>query len=580
MATSGVDLSISGLASGFDWKTVVSQLADVSRAPEKTLQADQAKIQQRNSAYKNLNTEMSTLSDKIAALKDSTLYGKLLAQSSDSMAATATAATGSAPGVYSFAITQLAKAAVQQGTTNVAAPLSATSDVSSVVVATAGLSTPITAGTFSVNGQQVTVASTDTLQAVFDNISKATSGAVTASYDPSADKITLLSASNIVIGSATDTSSFLQAVKLTDNGATSISSSAALGGIKKTGSLTNANFATPITGDTSGNGQFSINNVTIDYSTGDSLSDVLGRINNSTAGVSASFDAGKGQFSITSKSTGDLGVSLADVTGNFLTATGLLGGSLQRGQNLLYSINGGGQLSSQSNTITEASSGIAGLSVTALKESTVTITTSSDSSGVNTAINDFVTQFNKVQSLVDTYTASATDSTGKVTAGILTGEGDATDIASTLRRLAYNPIANHATAIGSLDDLGITTTGNDNKLTVTDSQKLADTLANNLNGVQDLFANSTTGLTVKLTDYMTRTIGDSGSLVAKQSTLTKQASDIDTQVATLERRVLAESASMTSEFVAMETAQQNLKTQLSYLQQNLGLTTSSSSKTG
>ena len=580
MATSGVDLSVSGLASGFDWKTVVSQLADVSRAPEKTLQADQAKIQQRNSAYKNLNTELSALSDKIAALKDSTLYGKLLAQSSDSMAATATAATGSAPGVYSFAITQLAKAAVQQGTTNVAAPLSATSDVSSVVVATAGLSTPITAGTFSVNGQQVTVASTDTLQAVFDNISKATSGAVTASYDPSADKITLLSASNIVLGSATDTSSFLQAVKLTDNGAPSISSSAALGGIKKTGSLTNANFATPITGDTSGNGQFSINNVTIDYSTGDSLSDVLGRINNSTAGVSASFDAGKGQFSITSKSTGDLGVSLADVTGNFLTATGLLGGSLQRGQNLLYSINGGGQLSSQSNTITEASSGIAGLSVTALKESTVTITTSSDSSGVNTAINDFVTQFNKVQSLVDTYTASATDSTGKVTAGILTGEGDATDIASTLRRLAYNPIANHATAIGSLDDLGITTSGNDNKLTVTDSQKLADTLANNLNGVQDLFANSTTGLTVKLTDYMTRTIGDSGSLVAKQSTLTKQASDIDTQVATLERRVLAESASMTAEFVAMETAQQSLKTQLSYLQQNLGLATTSSSKTG
>ena len=580
MATSGVDLSVSGLASGFDWKTVVSQLADVSRAPEKTLQADQAKIQQRNSAYKNLNTELSALSDKIAALKDSTLYGKLLAQSSDSMAATATAATGSAPGVYSFAITQLAKAAVQQGTTNVAAPLSATSDVSSVVVATAGLSTPITAGTFSVNGQQVTVASTDTLQAVFDNISKATSGAVTASYDPSADKITLLSASNIVLGSATDTSSFLQAVKLTVNGATSISSSAALGGIKKTGSLTNANFATPITGDTSGNGQFSINNVTIDYSTGDSLSDVLGRINNSTAGVSASFDAGKGQFSITSKSTGDLGVSLADVTGNFLTATGLLGGSLQRGQNLLYSINGGGQLSSQSNTITEASSGIAGLSVTALKESTVTITTSSDSSGVNTAINDFVTQFNKVQSLVDTYTASATDSTGKVTAGILTGEGDATDIASTLRRLAYNPIANHATAIGSLDDLGITTSGNDNKLTVTDSQKLADTLANNLNGVQDLFANSTTGLTVKLTDYMTRTIGDSGSLVAKQSTLTKQASDIDTQVATLERRVLAESASMTAEFVAMETAQQSLKTQLSYLQQNLGLATTSSSKTG
>jgi len=35
---------------------------------------------------------------------------------------------------------------------------------------------------------------------------------------------------------------------------------------------------------------------------------------------------------------------LEDVTGNFLTATGLNGGSLARGKNCLYTINGGGQL--------------------------------------------------------------------------------------------------------------------------------------------------------------------------------------------------------------------------------------------
>jgi len=44
---------------------------------------------------------------------------------------------------------------------------------------------------------------------------------------------------------------------------------------------------------------------------------------------------------------------MQDVTGNFLAATGLSGGTLQHGANLQYNINGGGTLTSLSNTITQ-----------------------------------------------------------------------------------------------------------------------------------------------------------------------------------------------------------------------------------
>jgi hypothetical protein len=47
----------------------------------------------------------------------------------------------------------------------------------------------------------------------------------------------------------------------------------------------------------------------------------------------------------------------------------------------------------------------------------------------------------------------------------------------------------------------------------------------------------------------------------------------------MEKRVQDYSDQMTNEFVAMETAQQGFKTQLQYLQQNMGLSSSSSSST-
>lgn len=65
-----MDLSVSGLASGFDWKTLVSQLADAERLPQKRLRVEQGDIAERNSVYSSLKTQLTVLQSRVTSLKD------------------------------------------------------------------------------------------------------------------------------------------------------------------------------------------------------------------------------------------------------------------------------------------------------------------------------------------------------------------------------------------------------------------------------------------------------------------------------------------------------------------------------
>ena len=565
---STTSLAISGLASGFDWQTLVAQLIEVERAPENRLRSNQSLIQQKNNAYGSIKTQLGVLSNRVDLLKDASLFDSRLATVSDSSIASATAGTGSLLGSYTFNITQLATSAVQQGSGNVGKALNDTDDVSALILSDAGFASSITAGTFTVNGKIITTATSDTLQSVFDQISDATGGEVTASYSSADDKISLSSSSPIILGSATDTSNFLRAAKLFNNDTGTIQSASSLGAVKLGSTLSSANLNTIISDGGSGSGIFKINGVEIAFNAStDTVSGVLKRINDSNAGATASYDSVNDRFVLTNKTTGDLGVALEDVTGNFLAATGLTSGTLQRGSNLLYTVNGGGELVSQSNTITSDSSAISGLSVTALKTGSITVGVNTDNAKIKNAVNDFMTEYNRTQSLIDSQTASTTDAKGVVTAGILTGETDAGSIASTLRRLTSSTSTALSGLLKNLDSLGIVSNGNDNTIKLSDSSKLDDALANNLNAVQDLFTNESNGLAVGLSAFIEKTVGDDGTLTSHQASLTKQSNDIDANIASMERVILSEQDRLTSSFVAMESAQARINQQLQYLSQ-------------
>lgn len=567
--------SISGLASGFDWQSFVDQMIDVERAPQTTMKSEQTKIDERNNAFGSVKTQLSVLQNRIKALNDPSLFNSRLTSVADSTVASATASSGTTTGAYTFSISQLATCAEQQGTANIGARLSASSDVSGLTLADAGFSTAVSAGVFTVNGQRVTIETTDTLQGVFDKINTATSGAVSGAYDPGTDKITLTGTGSIVLGSATDTSNFLEEAKLYNTGTASVSSTSALGGAKLSATLDGSNLSTAISDGGAGAGEFKINGVSINFDAStDAMSDVLARINDSAAGVTASYDSVNDRFTLRNKTTGDIGVAMEDVTGNFLGATGLSGGTLQRGNNLKYTVNSGSELISASNTISEASSGIAGLKVTALEEGTTQVTVTSDTAKIKAAINGFLDTYNECQSLIDTQTSSTTDAKGKVTAGTLASDSDATDIATRLRSLAFSQVSGLSGTIKQLADLGIDSNGNDNKLELSDSDALDEALANNLSAVRDLFTDETNGVAVRLNDYLDDTIGDDGTLVKRMDALTKESSTIDTQIAEQEKQVQARKAQLTASFVAMEAAQQKINQQLSYLEKSFGSSSS------
>jgi len=228
-----IDLSVSGLASGFDWKTLVDQLAEVERTPERRLQLTQSNLQQVNNAYASLNTQLGVLKNRVDTLQAPTLFNSRIAKSADPTIASAIASEGAAIGMYTFAFSQLATAAAQQGAPDAAKPLNPTNDVSGLVISSASFATGVAGGTFTVSGKQVTFATSDSLQQVFDKISTATSGGVTGSYDAATDRISLSSSSAIVLGSATDTSNFLQIAKLYNNGTANLNSNSPLGAIAK-----------------------------------------------------------------------------------------------------------------------------------------------------------------------------------------------------------------------------------------------------------------------------------------------------------------------------------------------------------
>ncbi len=578
-STGNSSLAISGLASGFDWQSVVTQLTNAERAAETPWQTQQTTINAQIASYNSINDALTALQTDVKALQDPSFFSSALAQTSDSTYATATAAPGATVGTYAFNISQMATTARINGAANMGKVL-APNGPASVTIGSAAFGTPVTAGTFTINGAQINIASTDTLQDVFDHIASATNNAVTASYDSGTDTIKLSSSSDIVLGSATDTSNFLQAAQLFNNNETgtttrTITSSLSLGHIQVTNNMANANLQTAIQDDGTGQGAFTVNGVTINYNAStDSIQNVLDRITNSTAGVTASYDSLNNRFLLTDKATGDIGISIQDVAGkgNFAAATGLSTGTLQRGQNLLDTVNNGPQLVSQSNTIDPVSSGITGLSVTAVKQGSVNVTVASDTTKISNAIQQFVTDYNKVQTSISAQQIVTTDSTGKTTPGTLTGDLTASNIGSQLRSSVFSAVSGLSGAISMLSDLGIQTNGQDNTLKVTDSTALTTALTNNLSGVKAFFSDPTNGWVTRVNNFINNTIGDDGTIPNHLASLNTQTTNLTTQIANLEKKITSDSAHWTSEFQAMEQAESQINQQMQYLTSQLNST--------
>lgn len=534
---------IGGIASGLDTNSLIDQLMAVERKPVDLLENQKQLLSWKKDFWSSAQTSLNALNTSIQTLLQKSTMLARSATSADQTIVTANATSGAALATYTVNVANLATSTkVLGGLGSSGLGVSGTIDPTMPVSSyTSKFNNNPTAGTFTVNGITFTLSDTnadsiidkidvtnasgsniysytstgsgvtlnDIINAFNDtNVSAATG--VTASYNSTSDKLSVTASAPggaLNLGSGGDTSNFLTSVNLINavrvgDTKTSVSH---LGEIRTTQILSSANFATPITGDVNGNGQFTINGVTISYNKNtDTLQNVIDRINSSAAGVNASYDSIQDRLILTNTNTGSTSITRSDVTGNFLAATNLLttstGVSDTVGTNANFTISGvnnGSTISSASNTV----SGIVpGVTFNLLKQGQTTVTIGQDNTKAEAAIKDFVDKYNATLTLVnsklDEQRVQNPQTLADQQQGLLAGNMDLFQIKSDLVDKATSAVSGMPDTMQQLAQIGISITSDDfgksGMLTV-DTTKLEAALNSNSNQVASLFFNDTNG---------------------------------------------------------------------------------------
>lgn len=156
-------MRITGIMSGLDTESLINQLMAIERRPINLLNSKKVALEAQKTAWQEINTKLADLQSKLADLKLISTYTGKVATSSDESVVTATADSTATPAVYSITVTQLAQAH------------SVASDQFASASDALGFS-----GTFTVEGVEVTVETSDSLSSIRDKINNANAG-VTAS---------------------------------------------------------------------------------------------------------------------------------------------------------------------------------------------------------------------------------------------------------------------------------------------------------------------------------------------------------------------------------------------------------------
>ena len=564
-------MALSGLASGFDWKSIVDQLIEVSRAPQNRMRTEKSTNASKSSAINDIKGLLGTLKTSISSLAtEESLYKKGVTFKDTSTNWKATASKDTPAGEYKFNLISEASASKLSGSSNLVTPLDPTKTIAEISVGRT-----ITPGFFTIKGQRVNVASTDTLQKVIDDIKS-----IAGTADLVGDQIQIVSlGSPLSLGAPNDTSNFLQAMQLSGSGTKTendpsittddvysvTSSASSLSAPRLNVALKDSGLAGISSGVT---GSLEINGESVSYNSDtDTISTILDKINASKAGVTAIYDISQRVFSLTNKTTGNVGISVID-NGPLGGALGLTTGTTTNGNDATFSINGGGTLTSRSNILDETAHGIKGLSVTANKIGEQTLTVAGDYTAAKDSLNDFISKYNAVQNAIEKYT-KVTVTGDKVSSAILAGNRELSTLSRSLRTMLYQSGAGITGSVQRLSDLGINFAGIEPTISLTKSSQLESKLATAADDIAEYFSTTDGGLIDRLDTLLSSYVSDSGSasggLKAQLDSITNQNKSLDKQIEDVERRLASQRSLLESSFIAMERAQSGFQQQSAYL---------------
>ncbi len=204
-----------------------------------------------------------------------------------------------------------------------------------------------------------------------------------------------------------------------------------------------------------------------------------------------------------------------------------------------------------------------------------TVTIAKDTGKIKTAIADFVTQYNTMQEGIAEQVKITTAADGKVTTSTLSDERLVSEITSSLRSKIMGDVdsAQITGTIKRLESLGYTSNGYDNTITLSNSSTLDNALREKIGDVKAFFSTDTYGYANVVDDYLETLVGESmesGAMVDRTDNLAKLSSDIDEQIANLERQVLANRQKMIDSFVLMEQAQAKINQDMQFIMSRFG----------
>jgi flagellar hook-associated protein 2 len=489
--TASGPITISGLASGLNTSSIISQLVTSESSVNTGLESTVSTLQNQLTAWQTFNSDLLTLQDASTALSTSSLYTGVQATSSDTSVATASTSNGAVAGNHTLTVTSLAASqeVLSQSFT------SATSQVGA-------------SGTISLNGTQITINSTQTLSSIASSINNADAG-VTASVlnIGTGDSVLSLASTN------TGTVNAISASDISGNALETLGlvpSSSQTTGIRQltgtstdsvAGSIALASGTTAI-GTQIGyavgaapSGSFSIDGTSIggiDLNT-DSLTDVANAINQAdisgiTAQVVPTSDggttSGPQQLEITS-SSGTLSASDFSDPDGILSSLGVtqtnFSDQVSTAADAQFSLDNVDYTRS-SNTVSDA---LPDTTLGLVSDGTTNISITQNTSAITTAVQSFVTAYNAVNDYVNTQftftpnTSTETNGTAQSSPPLF---GNQT-LTSTQQQLASAVTV--ASGGLSLQSIGLTV-GQTGDLSL-NSSTLTTELASNASGVANLF---------------------------------------------------------------------------------------------
>ena len=320
----------------------------------------------------------------------------------------------------------------------------------------------------------------------------------------------------------------------------------------------------------SGSVAFTVNgeSFNIDVDSEDSLQDIVSKINSSedNVGVTATIvngDAGA-QLVLTSNKTGEsneVTVAATDDSGTALNDLFTMT-ELQPAKNSIIYIDGL-KVTSDSNTVEGAITGITlDLTDADVNEST-TLTISPNTSKPKKAINDFVSAYNDMMTTVKNLSSYNADTQ---TGAVLQGDATIRSIQSQFRN-AISSMFDTGDGSMALTNFGISTTREG--LLEVDSDKLDDALENNSTALTNFFTTEDTGFAARLTSVGDAYTQTGGILDSRNDSLERKLDRIDDEREQLDRKMDAYEARLTKQYNAMDSLVGQLNSQSTDIQSRL-----------